>query len=397
MTAGTEGRSPPAARAPDGAARPTRTGVAPDMWVVRQSDGSVGTGWILVPLRLFLGVTFLFAGLQKLADPQFLNDASPTSIHAQLLATVHSSPIHALTSHLLPYASAVGVLIAIGEVSIGVGVLVGLWTRLAAAAGMALSLGLFLTVSFHASPYFTGSDIVFFFAWTPVLLAGAAGAPALDTWMKAIDRQAEPSPGGVSRRAVLSKTALTGVVAAAVVVLGGLTAAIGRLAGGTTGTTAQAAGPQLGGGSGTGTTSTSTSTSTPSGGTTPTADPSGQVHRAGVERAGRGFGQLHRPEERGPVTGHPARRRRLRRLRRRLHPRGLHGGLPDVGEAHRLSLPRVRVQCQDGGGRAWARPDRTDQDQGHPGGQWQSLRAQMTARPGPWGTIRLQPLLSVAP
>ena len=48
---------------------------------------------------------------------------------------------------------------------------------------MALSFGLFLTVSFHASPYFTGSDIVFFFAWTPLLLAGAAGAPALDTWL----------------------------------------------------------------------------------------------------------------------------------------------------------------------------------------------------------------------
>ncbi len=55
---------------------------------------------------------------------------SPTSIHAQLLATAHSSPIHILTNHLLPYSTAVGLVIAIGEVSIGVGVLLGLWTRL---------------------------------------------------------------------------------------------------------------------------------------------------------------------------------------------------------------------------------------------------------------------------
>ena len=262
-------------------------------------------------------------------------------------ATVHSSPIHVLISHLLPYASAVGLLIAIGEVSIGVGVLVGLWTRLAAAAGMALSLGLFLTVSFHASPYFTGSDIVFFFAWTPLLLAGAAGAPALDTWMETVDRPAEPSPGGVSRRAVLSKTALTGVVASAVVVLGGLTAALGRLAGGHNRDASPSCGPTIGRrvryGHDVDVDVDIDAVRRDDAGRRPL----GTVHRAGVERAGRGFGQLHRPEERGPVTGHPAGRRGLRRLRRRLHPRGLHGGLPDVGEAHRLSLPRIGVQCQD--------------------------------------------------
>jgi thiosulfate dehydrogenase [quinone] large subunit len=44
---------------------------------------------------------------------------------------------------------------------------------LAAAGGLALSLMLFLTVSFHSAPYYTGADIVFAFAWRPLLLAGA--------------------------------------------------------------------------------------------------------------------------------------------------------------------------------------------------------------------------------
>jgi thiosulfate dehydrogenase [quinone] large subunit len=246
------------------------------MWTVQRPDGTVPTGWFLMPLRLFLGVTFLYAGLQKLSDPQFLKTASPTGIHAQLLATVHSSPIHALTSHLLEHATGVGLVIAVGEVSIGVGVLAGLWTRLAAAAGMALSFGLFLTVSFHARPYFTGSDIVFFFAWTPLLLAGAAGAPALDTWLEA-SRQPDPGEqGSVSRRAVLSKGALTAMVAGVVVVLGGLTAAIGRLAGGTTDATAQPSGSLSGGGSGSGSPPT-TSTTAPTGATTPTSEPSGEA------------------------------------------------------------------------------------------------------------------------
>jgi thiosulfate dehydrogenase (quinone) large subunit len=203
------------------------------MWSVKGPDGTVPTGWALMPLRLFLGVTFFFAGLQKLANPQFFKAASPISIHAQLVGASHSSPIHALIVHLVPIASPVGAVIAVGEVAIGLGMLVGLFMRVAAVAGMALSFGLFLTVSFHSSPYFTGSDIVFFFAWTPVALAGAAGAPALDTWL-ASRRQGsshEVRDGAVPRRLVLSTGAVTALVAGAVVVAGGLAAGLGRLAG----------------------------------------------------------------------------------------------------------------------------------------------------------------------
>ncbi|MGH9080950.1 MAG: Rieske 2Fe-2S domain-containing protein [Acidimicrobiales bacterium] len=285
MKPGASSRSVPTGEPSDTRrAGPAHARAAGDMWTVRQPDGTVATGWFLVPLRLFLGATYLYAGLQKLSDPQFLRTSSPTGIHAQLLATVHSSPIHALTSHLLPHATAVGLVISIGEVAIGVGVLAGLWMRAAALAGVALSLGLFLTVSFHASPYFTGSDIVFVFAWTPLLLAGAAGAPALDTWLADRGRLVPEGQDAVSRRALLSKGALTGLAAGLVVVLGGLTAAIGRLAGGTTATAAQPTGNLAGSGSGSGssptstpsTSSPSTSSPAPTGGTTPPV-PSGDA------------------------------------------------------------------------------------------------------------------------
>ncbi len=39
---------------------------------------------------------------------------------------------------------------------------------------------LFLTVSFHSSPYYTGADIVFVFAWIPLVLAGSGGVLSLD-------------------------------------------------------------------------------------------------------------------------------------------------------------------------------------------------------------------------
>ncbi len=136
--------------------------------------------WALLPLRLFLGVTFVYAALQKLANPNFFRSASPISIQAQLIASSHTSPLRALLVHLIQFATPIGIIIAFSELAIGVGVLLGLWTRVAALGGAILSLTLFLTVSFHASPYFTGADIVFFFAWIPFILAGGGTRLSLD-------------------------------------------------------------------------------------------------------------------------------------------------------------------------------------------------------------------------
>ncbi len=138
------------------------------------------SGWALLPLRAFLGFTFCFAGLQKLANPNFFNANSPSSIQAQLIASIRISPLHPLLGHLLRFAVPIGILIALAEVAVGMGALLGLWTRLAAAGGILLSLTLFLTVSFHSSPYYTGADIVFLFAWIPLLLAGSGGVLSLD-------------------------------------------------------------------------------------------------------------------------------------------------------------------------------------------------------------------------
>lgn len=136
--------------------------------------------WALLPLRLFLGITFAYAGLQKLANPNFFNASSGSSIQAQLIASARISPIHLLIGHLLPYAKPLGIIISLSEIAIGIGTLVGLWGRIAALGGALLSFSLFLTVSFHSSPYFTGADIVFFFAWMPLILSGSGTKLSLD-------------------------------------------------------------------------------------------------------------------------------------------------------------------------------------------------------------------------
>jgi thiosulfate dehydrogenase [quinone] large subunit len=139
--------------------------------------------WALLPLRLFLGFTFLFAGLQKLANPTFFNSKNPSGIHAQLLGSIRTSPLHALLTHLVNFSTPIGLTIAWAEVAIGVGVLFGLWTRIAAVGGVLLSLSLFLAVSYHSSPYYTGADIVFVFAWLPFILSGSSSRFSIDAWV----------------------------------------------------------------------------------------------------------------------------------------------------------------------------------------------------------------------
>lgn len=134
----------------------------------------------LLALRAFLAVAFLYAGLQKLANPQFFDAASLTGIHAQLAGAIETSPVRALLRPLLGDASAIGLVIALGEVAVGIGLALGLFTRVAAIGGALISLSLFLTVSFHDSPWFTGPDIVYLFALTPFVIAGAGGAYSLD-------------------------------------------------------------------------------------------------------------------------------------------------------------------------------------------------------------------------
>ena len=156
----------------------------------------------LFPLRLFLGGTFVYAGIQKLSDPGFLHPGAPTYIGTQLHGFAHGTPGgFLLRTFAIPFPKLAGVGVALLEIAVGLLVLAGLLTRLAAAVGLGLNLVLFLTNSWHTSPYFLGSDIVFVFAWLPFVLTGASGQPALDN---ALDRWTEGGAPWSSARSSLA-------------------------------------------------------------------------------------------------------------------------------------------------------------------------------------------------
>jgi thiosulfate dehydrogenase [quinone] large subunit len=143
--------------------------------------GFVSPAMALLPLRLFLGLTFVYAGIQKLSDPGFLHAGAPTYIGAQLEGFANGTPGgFVLRAFAIPMPVEAGIGVALAEILIGLLAASGLFTRVAAACGLGLNFLLFLTASWHTTPYFLGPDLIFSFAWLPFVLAGAEGQPALD-------------------------------------------------------------------------------------------------------------------------------------------------------------------------------------------------------------------------
>ena len=154
--------------------------MTPSQWSRRRTQPD----WLLLPLRAFLGVTFTYAGLQKLADPRYLDPNNPASAVHQMLRLRGSSPIGLVLSLSAHAPTLVSLLIAFGELAVGLGTLLGLWARVAAVGGALLSLTFFLTVSWNTRPYYYGADIVFMFAWSVMLAFGSGGELSADKWLR---------------------------------------------------------------------------------------------------------------------------------------------------------------------------------------------------------------------
>ncbi|WP_030782349.1 DoxX family protein [Streptomyces sp. NRRL S-920] len=132
------------------------------------------TRYALLPLRIFLGVTFLYAGLDKLTDSSFMRADGVGSIGQMMEQIRDISAVPALVDLSLKNPVGFGYAIAIGELLVGIGTLIGLFARVAALGGALISLSLWLTVSWSTDPYYYGNDLAYLMAWLPLVLAGAS-------------------------------------------------------------------------------------------------------------------------------------------------------------------------------------------------------------------------------
>jgi thiosulfate dehydrogenase [quinone] large subunit len=176
-------------------------------------------------LRAFLGVTFVFAGIQKFMDRNFLRAGSPDYIGSQLRAFARGSPIHFLLAAAMHVPVLTGIAVALVEVAVGIGTLLGVGAFGAAAIALCISLALFLSATWHVHPYFLGSDSIYAVAWLAYLVgllqAREERRRALRTQTARGSRRARASMDGreeLRRREFIR----AGVVGAATVALAGM-------------------------------------------------------------------------------------------------------------------------------------------------------------------------------
>jgi thiosulfate dehydrogenase (quinone) large subunit len=175
-------------------------------------------GLAMLPLRLFLGVTFVYAGLDKLLfDPTFLDSAAPTSLLAQLQGFAHTSPLAPLITLIAePFAVPMGIAVAVAEIAVGLGALAGLLPRASAWGGFAIAALLWLTASFAIHPYYLGPDLPYAAGWLTLALVGdgdvATVRPGLGRWLLGLGLE-EPD-ADPDRRRFLHGALLGGVALA---------------------------------------------------------------------------------------------------------------------------------------------------------------------------------------
>lgn len=142
--------------------------------------------WPTVPLRIFLAALFLFAGYAKLTYPGFLDPNASFGFKSAVQSAKADSPIHGLLTPMINHASFFGHVTAYAELAIGLGLLVGLLTRIAAVGGIVLVGLIVLSVNWNSVKQYTGSSGWFtsvdlaVAAALSVFLLGGAGPLSLD-------------------------------------------------------------------------------------------------------------------------------------------------------------------------------------------------------------------------
>ncbi len=130
-------------------------------------------GVVLLPLRIFLGLISLYAGMGKLCDPVYFDGGERGSMVTWLRSLEPWAVAEPLRDFALAHPVGSGLTVAFLQVIVGVLTVLGLWQRAAAVLGALLSAALLLTVSWRTVPAYDAPDLLYLAAWSPLVIAGA--------------------------------------------------------------------------------------------------------------------------------------------------------------------------------------------------------------------------------
>ena len=126
--------------------------------------------WPLRVMRLWLGVTWIYAGWDKASDPGYLTSGSPTFIGTQLSAFATNSPVGFALNSVSENATQIGILVMLAEFAIGAATLLWIAPTWAAFGGFVMSLGLWLSSTWQVQPYFLASNSAYTILWLTYFL-----------------------------------------------------------------------------------------------------------------------------------------------------------------------------------------------------------------------------------
>ncbi|MFI0900780.1 DoxX family protein [Streptomyces sp. NPDC020983] len=146
-------------------------------------------GIVLLPLRIFLGFVSIYAGMGKLCDRVYFDGGRRGSMVTWLNSLHPWAAAEPLRDAALNHPVGAGLSIAFLQVVVGVLTVFGLWQRVAAVFGAALSVALLVTVSWRTVPVYDAPDFIYLAAWSPLVIAGAPvysvdGKLASDAWRR---------------------------------------------------------------------------------------------------------------------------------------------------------------------------------------------------------------------
>ncbi|MFI0943826.1 DoxX family protein [Streptomyces sp. NPDC021020] len=146
-------------------------------------------GIVLLPLRVFLGFVSIYAGMGKLCDRVYFDGGKRGSMVTWLTSLHPWGAAEPLRDAALNHPVGAGLSIAFLQVVVGVLTVFGLWQRVAAVFGAALSVALLVTVSWRTVPVYDAPDFIYLAAWSPLIIAGAPvysvdGKLAADAWRR---------------------------------------------------------------------------------------------------------------------------------------------------------------------------------------------------------------------
>ena len=126
--------------------------------------------WPMRVMRLWLGVTWIYAGWDKAGDPGYLTSGSPTFIGTQLSAFAENSPIGFAINNVIEHATQIGIFVMFAEFAIGAATLLWIAPTWAAFGGFVMSLGLWLSSTWQVQPYFLASNSAYTILWLTYFL-----------------------------------------------------------------------------------------------------------------------------------------------------------------------------------------------------------------------------------